>query len=65
MSMSARTLETLIDLVEIKLSCTEVIDREDGQKYVANLERCRSELQNALSNVVVVAFPRKRKRAAV
>ncbi len=66
MSMSARTLETLIDLVEIKLSCTEVIDREGGQKYVAHLECCRSELKNALSNVVV-AFPGKgkRKRAAV
>ena len=65
MSMSARTLETLIDLVEIKLSCFEVMDREDGREY-ANLERCLGELQDALSNVVV-AFPGKgkRKRAAV
>ena len=65
MSMSAKTLETLIDLVEIKLSCFEVMDREDGREH-ANLERCLGELQDALSNVVVT-FPGKgkRKRAAV
>ena len=28
-SFSSRTVETLIDLVEIKLSCLDVTDRED------------------------------------
>ena len=32
MGMSKRTLETLIDLVEIKLSYMEVIDREDARE---------------------------------
>ena len=59
MGMPARTLETLIDLVEIKLSCMEVIDREDGREY-ANLERCLGELKNAMTGVVV-AFPGKGK----
>ncbi len=44
MSLSKRTLETLIDLVEIKLSCIEVFDREDARE-VACLELARRELQ--------------------
>ncbi len=66
MGMSRRTLETLIDLVEIKLSCMEVIDREDARE-LANLERCLSELRNTTSGVVV-AFPQspgRGSRAAV
>jgi len=63
MGMSKRTLETLIDLVEIKLSCMEVIDREDAREF-ASLERCRSELKSAVRGVVV-AFPGKGSRAAV
>ena len=43
MGISKRTLETLIDLVEIKLSCMEVYDREDARE-LANLERCLGEL---------------------
>ena len=65
MSMSKRTLETLIDLVEIKLSCMEVIDREDGREF-ANLERCLGELNNAMSGVVVAFSGKsKGKRVAV
>ncbi len=44
MSLSKRVVETLIDLVEIKLSCVEVYDRED-KREIAGLERCRQELQ--------------------
>ena len=44
MSLSKRVIETLIDLVEIKLSCIEVYDREDSREVVA-LEQCRQELE--------------------
>ncbi len=47
MSLSKRVVETLIDLVEIKLSCIEVYDRED-KREIAGLERCRQELQGQL-----------------
>ena len=47
MSLSKRVVETLIDLVEIKLSCVEVYDRED-KREIAALERCRQELKNLL-----------------
>ncbi len=66
MGMSRRTRETLIDLVEIKLSCLEVIDREDARE-LANLERCLGELRKAMS-VKGVDFPQspgKGRRAAV
>jgi hypothetical protein len=63
MGMSKRTLETLIDLVEIKLSCMEVIDRDEAREF-AHLERCLGELKSAMRGVVV-AFPGKGSRAAV
>ncbi len=44
MSLSRRSLETLIDLVEIKLSCLEVMDREDAREK-ACLEVTLRELQ--------------------
>ena len=47
MSLSKRVVETLIDLVEIKLSCVEVYDRDD-KREIAGLERCRHELQKML-----------------
>lgn len=43
MSLSKRCAETLLDLVEIKLSCLEVTDRED-QREKELLERCLQEL---------------------
>lgn len=71
MGISKRTLETLIDLVEIKLSCMEVYDREDARE-LANLERCLGELRTIMTGAAqgsaVVAFPHpavKRSRAAV
>jgi hypothetical protein len=64
MALSKRVVETLLDLVEIKLSCIEVYDREDSRE-LAMLERCRNELQELLSRTkgagrnpgAVVAFP--------
>ena len=45
MAISQRTLDTLVDLVEIKLSCLEIYDREYSRE-LQNLERCRDELLN-------------------
>lgn len=47
MSLSKRTVETLIDLVEIKLSCMEVFDREDAREQAA-LELAVKELSSLL-----------------
>ena len=55
MSLTKRSVETLIDLVEIKLSCLEVFDREDSRELAA-LEAARRELQALL--------PVRRKREA-
>lgn len=44
MTLSKVTLETLIDLVEIRLGCVEVYDREDARELSA-LEQCRKELE--------------------
>ncbi|MEE8506864.1 MAG: hypothetical protein V3S40_11675 [Kiloniellales bacterium] len=73
MSLSKRVIETLVDLVEIKLSCIEVYDQEDSRE-LASLERCRRELLALLERVkgakgdgAVVDFPKPAKgsRAAV
>jgi hypothetical protein len=71
MSLSKRVVETLIDLVEIKLSCMEIYDREDSREVVA-LEQCKAELQTLVEDgkataAAVVSFagrPRSRARAA-
>ena len=42
-SLSQRSIETLLDLVEIKLSCLEVYDREDTREK-SHLENARREL---------------------
>jgi len=47
MALSKNTIETLIDLVEIKLSCFEIYDREDNRE-LNNLERCRDELRGLI-----------------
>ena len=41
--ISKRSVETLLDLVEIKLNCMQVLDREDA-KELALLEGCRRDL---------------------
>ena len=66
MALSQRTLDTLVDLVEIKLSCLEIYDREDGRE-LQNLERCRDELVNMTrklgkSSAEVVAIDAKKTR---
>lgn len=71
MGISKRTLETLIDLVEIKLSCMEVYDREDGRE-LAHLQRCLGELRTIISYTarggvvsVIPPSPANRSRAAI
>ena len=67
MALSQRTLDTLVDLVEIKLSCLEIYDREDSRE-LQNLERCRDELLNMTQNLdpspaeVVAIEPKKSRR---
>ncbi len=63
MSLSKPVIETLVDLVEIKLSCIEVYDREDSRE-LDSLERCRRELlaliegaKDAKGEDAVVDFP--------
>ena len=69
MTLSKRTLETLIDLVEIKLSCVEIYDRDDARELSA-LEQCRNELlalAGRTDPAAVVSFPKRsrgRPRAA-
>lgn len=56
--LTRKSLELLIDLVEIKLGSMEVFDRDD-QKIVRDLEACRKEL-SAMSRprpVAVAAMP--------
>ena len=48
MSLSKKSVEILIDLVEIKLSCVEVHDSEDS-RTVKHLEKCRDELCKLIS----------------
>jgi hypothetical protein len=45
MSLSKRTIEMLLDLVEIKLSYMDISDREDARDMQV-LERCRAELRS-------------------
>jgi hypothetical protein len=50
MSISKRTVETLLDLVEVKLSYMQVSDRED-QREMSQLESCRRELRRLMTAV--------------
>jgi hypothetical protein len=47
MALTRRSIATLLDLVEIKLSCMEVVDREDHRE-VKTLRACREELMQML-----------------
>jgi hypothetical protein len=47
MALTRRSIATLLDLVEIKLSCIEVVDREDHREVKA-LRACREELRQML-----------------
>jgi hypothetical protein len=61
MSLSRRSVHTLLDLVEIKLSCMQVFDREDARE-LAILEHARRELaalagsERAAKSAEVVPF---------
>lgn len=48
MSISKRTVETLLDLVEVKLSYMQVSDRDD-QREMSQLENCRRELRGLMA----------------
>ena len=63
MSLSRRSVEMLLDLVEIKISYMDVADREDARDLVV-LERCREELRSltgfastAASRIVLSVLP--------
>jgi len=43
MELSRKSIEALLDLVEIKLSCIEISDREDARE-VKILQRAKQEL---------------------
>lgn len=66
MGLSRSSVETLIDLVEIKLSCVEVYDRDDSRE-LQNLQRCRDELMD-LAGITrkapaeLIALPQGRRR---
>ena len=47
MTLSRKSVETLIDLVQIKLSCVEVHDQDD-KRELAKLEHCLGELQSLI-----------------
>ena len=61
-SLSLRSIETLLDLVEIKLSCLEVYDREDAREK-ACLENARKELGAMKGRRPAVANPAARAAA--
>jgi len=44
MSLSKRSIEMLLDLVEIKISSMDIADRDDA-RHLQMLERCRAELK--------------------
>ena len=58
MTLSKQSIENLLDLVEIKLSCIEVIDREDARE-LKQLRACRDELLGIQASLAV----RRRSRA--
>lgn len=63
MSLSKQSIETLLDLVEIKISYMDVYDRDDA-KELRLLERCRNELKMGsgdapANNMAFVRAPRR------
>jgi len=68
MSLSKRSIEVLLDLVEIKLSYMDISDREDARDLQI-LERCREELRSLERGPQAVVLPQGRRpgrpRAAV
>jgi len=68
MSLSRRSVHTLLDLVENKLSCMQVFDREDARE-LAILEHARRELatlaggERQAKSAAVVPFAQTLRRA--
>ena len=52
MALTRRSIATLLDLVEIKLSCIEVVDREDHRE-LKTLRACRDELVQLLERLPI------------
>jgi hypothetical protein len=62
MNLSKRSVEMLLDLVEIKLSYMDISDREDARDMEI-LERCREELRSidrGTDNVAAFVRPIRR-----
>lgn len=62
MALSGRSLEALMDLVDIKLNCGEHFDREDAREAKL-LEYCREELvalHRQRGSAEVIEMPRGR-----
>ena len=67
MSLSKRSIEILLDLVEIKISYMDISDREDARDLQL-LERCRAELKaldrgETAAVVAIVGPPRRPARS--
>ncbi len=60
---SPRSIETLIDLVEIKLSCLDVMDREDREELRV-LQRALNELTAYRTSAAPTRAPRRREMHA-
>ena len=63
MALTRRSIATLLDLVEIKLSCIEVVDREDHREF-KTLRACRDELLQLLERLPSRAAPAQQTLAA-
>lgn len=48
MALSKRSIEILIDLLEIRISVLMISDQEDARELL-RLKKCKQELQNILS----------------
>jgi hypothetical protein len=62
-TLTSNSIETLIDLVEIKLSCIEIMDRDDA-RTVKSLEQCRGDLYALLGKPPVADVISLREQAA-
>jgi hypothetical protein len=62
MGLSKRSIEMLLDLVEIKLSYMDISDREDARDMQI-LERCKAELR-ALDQATQAMIANERRRLA-
>ena len=58
MSLSKRSVEMLVDLVEIKISYMDLSDREDARDLMV-LEQCREELRGSPMALQDPRFPRQ------